>query len=286
MSEASVPVRGGPVEVSDCLMFAIPTTIIREPGVVRLVAGEDFRFTLRGNGLESWLPGLLEQLNGQRPVATVLEGVSDTRRAEALGLLERLVGERLLFAAESLPQSIEALVQAEGVGQLFERVRSAQPNARDALRVRTLCQDTLDYRAALEFNAVCRAGKEPWLWATLGPSARAFVSPVFWPDVGPCLACLLEGFKRLSPVPELYGALIAHGERGGHFASAILSEPSVALVANLVHGKVAMLCAPEPPPAVTRLHVVEAATLEVTAHRIPRDLECSLCHGDVEPFAR
>lgn len=271
---------------SDNLSFAIPTTVVREPDLVRLIAGEDFRFTLRGSQLETWLPAVLEQLDGRTSIAAVLRVLPPTRHAEALALLERLVSERLLFAADTLPETSNASVSAEGAGRLFECVKGMQASTSAAERVRTLCQDTLDYRAALKFNESCRAGNLPWLWATLGPSARAFVSPVFWPDLGPCIACLLEGFERLSPAPELYPALVAHAERGGEFRPARLPAHALTIVANLIHGKVAMLGELEPPAAVLRLHVVEVATLEVTAHRIPRDLECRVCMGAAEAALR
>ena len=36
--------------------FAFPFTILTKPDMVRLVAGEDFRYTLRSPSLEQWLP--------------------------------------------------------------------------------------------------------------------------------------------------------------------------------------------------------------------------------------
>lgn len=271
---------------SDRLELAIAATVISERDLVRVIAGEDFRFTLRGPGLEAWLPAIFEQLDGKTTIDAIVGGLDPGRRAEALTLFERLVSERLLFSAESLPETFAAVVHAEGTGRLFELVQRTRSVADAPRRVRTLCQDTLDYRAALQFNQACRAGSEPWLWATLGPSARAFVSPVFWPDLGPCIACLLESFERLSPAPELYRALLAHGERGGAFAPATFPEHGLMVVGNLVHWKVAQLGVPEPPPSVSRLHVVETAEMEVEAHRIPRDLECSVCQGDLEARVR
>jgi bacteriocin biosynthesis cyclodehydratase domain-containing protein len=274
------------VKESDRLELAIAPTVICEPDLVRIIAGEDFRFTLRASGLDTWLPGILQRLDGTSTVETLLRGLEPARRREALDLLERLVSERLLFSAESLPEAYEAVLHAEGSGRLLECVQRLQPRSSAPRRVRALCQDTLDYRAALRFNEACRSGSEPWLWATLGPSARAFVSPIFWPDVGPCIACLLGSFERLSPAPELYGALIAHGERGGTFAAASFPENGLAVVGHLLHWKVAILGTPEPPASVSRLHVIEAAALEIATHRIPRDVECSVCHGDAEAETR
>ncbi len=271
---------------SDRLELAIAPTVICEPDLVRVVAGEDFRFTLRGSGLDTWLPEILKRLDGKNTVEMLLRGLEPARRSEALDLLERLVSERLLFSADTLPEAFQAVLHAEGSGRLQACVQSLRPRSTAPHRVRALCQDTLDYRAALQFNESCRSGSEPWLWATLGPSARAFVSPIFWPDVGPCIACLLDSFKRLSPAPELYGALIAHAERGGTFGAATFPENGLAVVGHLLHWKVAMLGTPEPPPSVSRLHVIEAAVMEIEAHRIPRDLECSVCQGGAQAETR
>src|SRR5208282_5523498 len=77
-----------------------------------------------------------------------------------------------------------------------------------------LCQDRLDYDEVLRFNRRCLETGTPWLWASTGPMNRAYVSPLFLPDAGPCLNCLLLHFRRLSPVPDLYEALATHARMG------------------------------------------------------------------------
>src|SRR5690242_19338767 len=55
--------------------LAHPFTILTAPGVVRLVAGEDFRYTLTGDGLEAWLPELLRRCTGRESVAELIAGL-------------------------------------------------------------------------------------------------------------------------------------------------------------------------------------------------------------------
>src|SRR6185295_3238009 len=45
-----------------------------------------------------------------------------------------------------------------------------------------LCQDLLDYEAALQCNRRCRDAKMAFLWVSYGPMNRAYVSPLFLPD--------------------------------------------------------------------------------------------------------
>ena len=52
--------------------LAYPFTVLTQPDIVRLVAGEDYRYTLTGAGLEYWLPDLLGRCTGQNTLATLL----------------------------------------------------------------------------------------------------------------------------------------------------------------------------------------------------------------------
>ena len=145
--------------------------------------------------------------------------------------------------------------------------------------VTALCQDRLDYAEALHFNARMLKGVNPWLWLTVGPLNRGYVSPVFLPDAGPCLHCLLTHFQRLSPAPELYDDLKEHARRGQPICAAPFPPQGVAILQQLLLWKVALLREPEAPAALFQLHVLEIGTLEVTAHRVYRDPECSACSG-------
>jgi ribosomal protein S12 methylthiotransferase accessory factor len=149
----------------------------------------------------------------------------------------------------------------------------------DALTLPVLCQDRLDYDEALRFNERCLAGGVPWLWATCGPMSRGYVSPVFLPDAGPCLACLLHGFRRLSPAPELYDELIEHARLGGAITPVPFPAPAVEILRQLVAWKAELLEQADPPAALYQLHVLEVSSLEVTAHRVIFDPECPSCRG-------
>ena len=190
-------------------------TIIAVEDQVHLVCGEDVRYSVRAEGLAAPLADLLCKCDGRTPLDSLLRGLADDEIARARDLIDRLRGERILVDGP-----IEAAMEAtayrpavEGSGPIAERLRcpaSALPP------VTVFCQDTLDYRAAMEFNRRRLSLEDgPWLWVTTGPVNRGYVSPVFLPDAGPCLACLLRHFQRLSPVPQLYDALTLHAERGG-----------------------------------------------------------------------
>jgi bacteriocin biosynthesis cyclodehydratase domain-containing protein len=260
--------------------LALPYTVLGEDEQVLLVAGEDHRYALKGPGLGSWLPGLLDQMNGRRSVDELTASLSGEQRKTATAAIERLYGERVLVdgtAAEAhAPDGYRLAV--EGQNPLAEALRAAaSEQAGEALPV--LCQDTLDFAEASRFNARCAQSAGPWLWVTSGPLSRGYVSPVFLPDAGPCLDCLVRHFQRLSPAPEVYGQLREHVARGGAIAPATFPAPGLAVLAQLACWKAARLREEVPPAALYRLHVLEADSLEVAAHRVFADPECSHGHG-------
>src|SRR5207302_4177333 len=126
----------------------------------------------------------------------------------------------------------------------------------DTASLPVLCQDTLDYDEALDFNRRCLAGARPWLWVSTGPLVRGLVSPVFLPDAGPCLACLLRHFRRLSPIPELYDALIDHGRRRQAFTPVPFPSWGLAILGQLAQWKVELLAQSEAIAALYQLHVL------------------------------
>jgi bacteriocin biosynthesis cyclodehydratase domain-containing protein len=258
--------------------LALPFTVLASPGIVRLVAGEDFRYTLQADGLDRWLPGLLARLDGRRPLAEALAGVPEAEREAAAGIVDRLYGERVLVdgaPAEAHPGVAHRLV-AEGLGPLLDGLASG-PSTAPALSI--LCQDRLDYDEALRFNRARLDGGGPWMWASTGPMARGYVSPVFLPTSGPCLACLLRQFRRRSPAPELYDELEEQGRSGRPIEASTFPAEGSAILRNVILRKAAMLAEPGMPAAPYRLHVLEVATLEVSSHRVYRDPECGDCGG-------
>src|SRR3954464_15761614 len=74
--------------------LALPFTVLTGPDTVRLVAGEDFRYTLTGPGLERWLPAFLRRLDGSRSGEQLLAELEEACRSCAVEVLERLYGER------------------------------------------------------------------------------------------------------------------------------------------------------------------------------------------------
>jgi bacteriocin biosynthesis cyclodehydratase domain-containing protein len=262
--------------------LALPFTVLSAPDRVRLVAGEDFRYSLEAPGLEKWLPRWLPTLDGRITLDEAVAALPEELRPAARQLVARLYGERVLIdgpaAAAHRPRRYR-LIPA-GCGPLRDGLSAvaceADPNAEVA---HVLCQDRLDYGEALRFNRRMLAGADPWFWVTCGPLSRGYVSPAFLPDAGPCLECLLAGFRRLSPAPELYAELAEHAARGGAVAAAPFPAPAAALLLDVLRWKVELLAEREPPAALYRLHVLEVASLEVSTHRVFADPECPACRG-------
>jgi bacteriocin biosynthesis cyclodehydratase domain-containing protein len=258
-------------------------TVLSGPDQVRLIAGEDMRYTLTAPGLDGWLPGWLPALDGRRTLDELLallpENLHDTARA----VVARLYGERVLTEAPTAAahQARSFRPEVEGKGHLAEALRQAVAAgpwvAGDSLPV--LAQDTLDFEEALGFNRRCLEGTTPWFWITCGPQARGYVSPAFLADAGPCLACLLSDFERLSPAPEIYADLREHARRGLPMSPAVFPARGVEILRDLLLWKTALLPETHPPAALFRLHVLEKATLEVSAHRVLIDPECASCRG-------
>jgi bacteriocin biosynthesis cyclodehydratase domain-containing protein len=273
VNEPALPLR-------PCL--ALPFTVLCGPGRVRLVAGEDFRYTLEAPDLEKWLPQWLPTLDGRRTLADALAALPEESRPAARELAARLYAERVLIdgpaAAAHGPRRLTLVV--EGSGPLHDGLTAAtaiaDPNAE---AVHVLCQDRLNYDEALRFNHRMLGGGAPWFWVTCGPLSRGYVSPAFLPDTGPCLECLLTGFRRLSPAPELYAELIDHAARGRAITAAPFPAPAAALLLDVFRWKVELLAESDLPAALYRLHVLEVATLEVSAHRVFADPECPACRG-------
>lgn len=256
--------------------LALPFTIVRAPGVLRLVAGEAFRYTLRGDTIERWGPPLLDAFEDGARVGDALAAVEPTHRDAARALVLDLYGERVLVdASGTLTVAAPPRLAPRGAAALVERLESSGEGTEGTLPV--LCQDTLDYAAAGAFGRARRAAGEPWLWVSTAPLARAYVGPVLLPDAGPCITCIERHFRRLSPAPELFDAL-----RDGDLGPAGLRptpfpDAALDLVAALVRWKAASLAAAEQPRGLYDLHVVEVATFEVTAHRPMLDPTCPDC---------
>jgi len=267
--------------------LSLPFTIIRDENIVRLVAGEDFRYTLSGERLGEWLPSLLAGFNGAASVNELLQGVDGRLRAEALKLIERLYGERILVdgTAGDIHPANKYRIEIKGDGRLCESLTRAQSansaNNADAVTMSVLCQDRLDYHELLQFNRQALKGASPWLWASIGPMSRGFVGPVCLPEAGPCSACLIEQFKRLSPTPEIYDELISHAATGRSIEPAVFPADGIEIIARLILWKVSLMNQKEPPTSLYRLHVLEVDSMETTSHRVFVDPECPQCgNGD------
>jgi len=270
--------------------LAHPFTILTSPDTVRLVAGEDFRYTLTAPGLERWLPSLLAQFTGKEMLSVLLAALAPGQRASALEIIRRLYGERVLVdgsAAEAhVPHQYHVVVAGEG--ELRERIAShflAPPivgegpgmNGSPVLSIVVLCQNRLDYEEALHHNRRCRAAKTPFLWASHGALSRAYVSPLFLPDAGPCFSCLLQSFQRLSPAPEIYEALREHSRQGKPIQSVEFPHEGLLILEGLILWKLQQAELEAPSPALYRLHVLECEHCEVATHRVFVDSFCPEC---------
>lgn len=276
--------------------LALPFTVIPAADQIHLVAGEDVRYTLRIRPAAA-LADLLRRCDGRRSLDSLLEEQSPELRDAARSLLERLLAERVLVEGPlemaARPGRYRLLV--EGTGQLASLMQShadrtnqflvAAAPAGDGTGIAAgpppleiLCQNSLNFHEALEFNRRClRERRGPWMWITAGPADRAYVSPVFLPQGGPCLGCLIRGFERLSPAPELYPALTAHGEREGDFQEILFPETATRLVEGVACWKCAALAEGPLPSALFCLHVIERRTHEVGLHRVLLDPACPEC---------
>jgi bacteriocin biosynthesis cyclodehydratase domain-containing protein len=263
--------------------LALPFTFLSSPDRVRLVAGEDFRYTLDGAQLDIWLPHWLPLLDGRRSLAEVLAALPDERRSAAREVIARLYRERVLIdgPAASAHKPCACTLVVEGEGVLRQAVTSAcQFDSETSDRcLPVLCQDRLDYEEALRINRRCLDEKTPWLWSSCAALSRGYVSPLFLPDAGPCLECLYNHFRQRSPLPEFYAEMIEHARQGRPIAATPLPERALQMLAQLTLWKAELVREANPPAALFRLHVVEAATLEITSHRVFLDPECSACAG-------
>jgi bacteriocin biosynthesis cyclodehydratase domain-containing protein len=258
--------------------LALPFTILTERDTVRLVAGEDFRYTLTAPGLEDWLPAWLAGLDGRTPLTEALTRLPSVQRDTARQLAERLYGERVLINGAAADAHTQARWRLEPVGDA-RWAADWRPGDAEVRGLPALCQDRLDYDVALRFNRRCLETGMAWLWASTGPLNRAYVSPLFLPDAGPCLHCLLNHFRRLSPAPELYDALTDHARAGRPIAAVPFPAPAAVIVRQLLLWKADLAGETEAPAALYRLHVLEVASLEVSAHRVFVDPECPACGG-------
>lgn len=257
--------------------LGLPTTVIAEDDTVYLVAGEDVRYTLRAGGQSALLAELLRRCDGKSELTDLLRDcpLPDQERLEQF--IRRLAGERILVDGEIQDAVVSTVYSpcVEGTGPLVDRFSRA-PSTDETIQI--LCQDDLNYDAAHKFNRQClRAGDRPWMWITTGPASRGYVSPVFLPNTGPCLSCLLRQFQRLSPLPQLYDALVHHGDRGGTFAPVKFPPHALVVLEQLAQFKINQLQLSPPPPAVFRLHVLELGTMEVQVHRVFSDPTCPEC---------
>lgn len=258
------------------------TIVPQGDDVVWLVAGEDVRLALRGDAIAGWLPALLRACDGRRTGDEVIALAPSAHQGEARDLIDGLAGERVLVdgGAVLAHQPVAVAWRVEGSGALADALRARAPDVAPAERgeLCVLAQDTLELAAALAVNAARRAahvaGRPRWLWASTGPQARAFIGPLFLPDTGPCLACLVDHFRLRSPVPELYGLIAAHP---GPFAAAVFDPAALAVVADLVAWKLSLVAHAPAPAALYALHVIEVATLEVSSHRVLINPECPAC---------
>lgn len=259
--------------------WAWPFTMIRGQEEIWLIAGEDVRFALRTSHIEPvfQILGRLDSGLDEKELSASAPEV----RAEVTRLLEQLRSERLLVPVQALAGPLAGgdslRVEVIGEGGLAGEIRARLPVSGEADAVWVFCQDGLDLHAMLEFNTSALARGRRWCWVTSGPAARAYVSPLFLPDAGPCAACLLRHFRQLSPAPEVYDVLLAHGQAQGQFPTAHFPSAGLGVVAALLTWKLSLLEAPAVSSALYRLHVVEDTSLTISSHPVFRDPECPIC---------
>lgn len=256
--------------------LAHPFTVVIEANTVRLIAGEDFRYTLTAPHLERWLPTLLQRFNGKQTLGELWNDLPPEQRDAAQQLVERLYGERVLVdgSASDAHRARTYRVIFEGCPSLFLMLTECEANAPPLV---VFCQDYLDYETVLGCHRRCRAAKTPMIWMCTGALTRGFVSPLFLPDAGPCFGCLLGSFQRLSPAPEIYEALRAHSRQGKAVAAVDFPAEGLLVLQGVLRWKLGQAELAEPDPALFRLHVLEREHFEVASHRVFIDAFCPEC---------
>jgi len=231
--------------------LAWPFSVIAEGERVWLIAGEDVRFCLDVGAHAAWIADFIAQLDGSQTRQERLAALEGTRRSEAASLLDALYGERLL---------VDGPAEARH-----------EPHA----DVAVFHQDSLDYAALLRANRDHLESRRRWIWVTSGPLARGYVSPLFLPDAGPCAACLLTHFQKVSPVPEVYDLLLTTEQPP---RSSPMPDAATGLLGAVLACKLEAAAQAQAVPALYQLHVVEAGKFEVTAHEVLVDPECTVCN--------
>lgn len=269
--------------------LALTFTILSDRHQVRLIAGEDYRYTFSGKDIDQWLPLLLSKFNGTITVDQALKDIDEKYRNDAVKFITRLYGERILIDHLSLNSTSNNSYQIKllGRGKLFDLLQteikqlaiSTNKNSDFAKTINILCQDRLDYYELLNFNrAQLQQSNNFWLWASYGALSRAYVSQLCLTNAGPCLSCLINQFKRLSPMPNIYDHLIDQAKKGGEITPVDISEHPLAMLKHLVLWKLSLINSDnESPAAIFRLHVLEFDKLEITSHRVLIDPDCTEC---------
>lgn len=266
--------------------FAFPFTIISKQNTVKLVAGEDYRYTLTGANLDSWLPSLLAKIDSNNSTKEILENLDETLKQQALAILERLYGERVLienFLLKTNPKE-DYKLKIFGSGKVFEllqNVAEKESSKSSQKIVKILCQDRLDYQQILNFNQQRLAENSLFLWVSYGAMTRGFVSPIFFPNIGACLACLITQFKRLSPAPEIYQDLIEHTQDLKNINAVSFPDYGVKMLEQLVLWKLSLLQQAELPASIYRLHVLEISSLEISSHQVFIAPDCPECRQGI-----
>lgn len=254
------------------LRLAPGFSVLADHDAVWLVAGEDVRYRL---GAGAWLAELLQRCDGARSIDELAALAPAASRGEVAPLLARLVAERVLVAGTPAQQHVASppAYSVVGQGAVAGALRAA---ATAGAPLVVFVQDRLDHGELLDHNAAMLAARQRWLWITTGPAQRAYVGPLLVPDAGACAACLLLHFKRLSPVPALYDALIASGSAT---VAAELPADAIATLIAFARWKLALVAAPIAPAALYQLHALEVADLTISAHAPIADPECEACRA-------
>lgn len=266
--------------------FAFPFTIITKQNTVKLIAGEDYRYTLTGANLDSWLPSLLAKIDGNKLTKEILENFDEPLKEQALAILERLYGERVLIENVVLKIATKENYKLEifGSGKVYNLLQNLAEkdfNKDSKNIIKILCQDRLDYQEILNFNQQRLMENSLFLWVSYGAMTRGFVSPIFFPNIGACLSCLITQFKHLSPTPEIYQELIEHAQSSKTIQAVNFPDYGVKMLEQLVLWKLSLLQETELPASIYRLHVLEISSLEISSHQVFIAPDCPGCRQGI-----
>lgn len=255
--------------------LALPTSIIPDGRFLHLVCGMELKVSLELGEQVPHLARMLEKCDGSLTLEELVQDLG-AHRPHGLSLIEQLLGDRLLVDDLQPGSNRRKLhgISVEGTGPLALGLANLDHQGES---VRILVQDHLDLPAARAFNRRQLKLEQPYLWVTTGLADVGLVSPIFFPDSGPCLECFLHQYQKISIPSGIQEILNRQNEKTLTLGESEFPGEGLVMLQQLVRWKVRRLGLNLSGSNVFRLHVLDKTSLEISTHRIYKDPFCSEC---------